>query len=319
MGLLVFAMVIPISAAAQALQHGTVLAVQASAHRAIVRTARATAAYAIAGADAKRLHEGDTISFSVDATKRPAQLATITLTGNVATITQTLPAIRNVPVLRDGDRVPGTAFIDQNGRPFHISDFAGKDVVLAFVYTRCKDARECPLISANLAQLQEKIDPRAVHLVEITFDPQYDRVPVVHRYAKLFGADSARWSIGTGNPNEVLDFAARFGIQPFMGTGGDLIHTERTALIDRTGSIAYQVTEAAWQPSEMLAQIDEIEHRANNPLARLDLALSRAAVAVCGNGVAGFSGLADLMVVLLILGSFGWLFYRVGRAIRGGV
>ena len=318
MGLLIFAIPTAISAAGVP-QHGTVLAVQASAHRAVIRTQNITSTYALTSADATRLHEGDAITFSLDMTKRPPELMHFTRTGTVATLTPGLPAIRNVPILHEGDRVPDTAFVDQNGNSFRISDFRGRDVVLAFVYTRCKDARECPLISANLAQLQERIDPRAVHLVEITFDPQYDRGAVLRAYAKLFGANSARWSIGTGDPNAVLDFAARFGIQPFMGTGGDLIHTERTALIDRTGTIAYQLTEAGWQPAEILAQIDHIEHRAGNPLAQLDLALSRAAVAVCGNSVAGFSGLADLLVVLLIAGSFGWLFFRVGRAIRRGI
>ncbi len=64
-----------------------------------------------------------------------------------------------------------------------------------------------------------------------------------------------------------------------------------------------------------MAQIDLLDNRASNPLARLDLALSRAAIAVCGDRVAGFSGLTDLLVVIVIFAAFGWGLYRIARTI----
>ncbi len=35
---------------------------------------------------------------------------------------------------------------------------------------------------------------------------------------------------------------------------------------------------------------------------------------MCGNSVAGFSGLADLAVVLAIFAAFGYLLYRLARS-----
>jgi len=52
-----------------------------------------------------------------------------------------------------------------------------------------------------------------------------------------------------------------------------------------------------------------------NPLARLDYELSKAAVAICGDRVAGFSGLQDLAIVIAIFGAGGWFLVRVGRKI----
>ena len=54
-------------------------------------------------------------------------------------------AVRTVHPLSVGDAMPATRFVDQRGHAFRFADFHGTSVVLAFVYTRCRDARECPL------------------------------------------------------------------------------------------------------------------------------------------------------------------------------
>ncbi len=96
-----------------------------------------------------------------------------------------------------------------------VRELRGQDVVLAFVYTRCQDARMCPLISAEFGRLQRTIGTRPIHLVEVTLDPAYDRPAVLRRYATTFGADPKRWSLVVGDAEPTLDFAARFGIGAF--------------------------------------------------------------------------------------------------------
>ena len=58
-----------------------------------------------------------------------------------------------------------------------------------------------------------------------------------------------------------------------------------------------------------------MDGNASNPLARLNLWLSSTATAICGNSVAGFSGLTDLTVVIAILCALAYLTYRVVRTI----
>ena len=70
----------------------------------------------------------------------------------------------------------------------------------------------CPLISAKFGQLQERFAGSDTHLVEITLDPQYDRPAILEKYAQVFGAKDARWTLGTGDTNDVLNFSAQFGI-----------------------------------------------------------------------------------------------------------
>ncbi len=264
--------------------------------------------------DVARMHGGDSIDAVVKGDTQPWTLSQISI-HSARRGAAALSPIRSVKLLHTGDDVPQTRFVDQYGRSFTFADFRGRPLVLAFIYTRCRDPRMCPLISSKFNQLQEQFKNSPAHLVEITLDPQYDRGPVLAKYARTFGARTGRWTIGTGDPESVLNFAASFGLSVFPDERVGLIHAERTAIIDSHGKIEDLIDEAGWSPAEVLAEIDALDHRAASPLARIDLALSKAAVSLCGNRVAGFSGLLDLGIATIIFAAFGWLFFRLGRAI----
>jgi protein SCO1 len=260
------------------------------------------------------LQPGNTIDATVDTSTEPWTLRDVTVS-STQMVTSEPGILRRVVPLRVGDVVPDTPFVDQTGRPFRFSELRGRDAVLAFVYTRCQDPRMCPLISTKFHALQQRIGKRPMHLVEVTLDPSYDRPAVLARYGKLFGADPRTWTLAVGDVEPTLDFAARFGITAFPDPEVGIIHAENTVEIGPDGRIRQMITETAWQPDEIIADIDNDRGLASNPIARFDLWLSRAAVAICGNNVASFSGLGDLAVVLLIVGSFGYLLFRVARGI----
>ena len=279
---------------------------------------RVVPASALAGVRA-----GDTIDAVVDGDSTPWTLtkvrtgATQALTGSVADAP--LPKmLRDVHHVVVGEYAPIGAFVDQRGRPLTLRDLRGETVVLAFVYTRCKDARECPLITARFRQLQERFRDRPIHLMEVTLDPEFDRPRVLAAYGRTFGADPARWTLATGDPDKVLDFAAQFDVTAFPDQRVGIIHPERTVVIDRYGAIRELIDEGAWTPDEIDATVRHDMRLASNPIERLDLWLSSAAVAVCGNAVAGFSGFTDLLTVIAIALFFGFLLYRVGRGIARG-
>ena len=211
--------------------------------------------------------------------------------------------------------MPATRFVEQRGRGFSFADFRGQSVVLAFIYTRCRDPKECPAISSSFHVLQTRLASGRYHLVEMTLDPSFDRPYVLANYGKSFRADPTRWTFGTGDPTTVLDFDARFGIDPFADPRLGLIHTERTVIIGPDGKIVDYIDQAGWAPADVVARLQGVESQPSNLLARLDFELSKAATAVCGNRVAGFSGLEDLAIVLVIIGAGGWLLQRLARKI----
>jgi len=263
--------------------------------------------------DLAALHPGDRIVALADDDGAPATLDEV----RVLPEAPVPNAVRTVHALNAGDRMPATAFVDQRGQRFTFADFRGRSVVLAFIYTRCRDPKECPAISTSFHTLQTRVANGPYHLVEMTLDPSFDRPSVLANYGKRFGADAARWTLGTGDPATVLAFDARFGIDPFADQSQALIHTERTVLIDRDGKIVDFIDQAGWDPADVAARLQELETgtQRSNLLARLDFELSKAAVAVCGNRVAGFSGLEDLAIVLAIIGAGGWILQRLARKI----
>lgn len=227
----------------------------------------------------------------------------------------TLSPFRTAAQLKVGDQLPTTSFLDQAGKPFSFTDWRGGYVVFAFIYTRCKDARECPLTSAKFGQLQTRLGP-TTHLAEITIDPEYDRPGILASYAKTFHFN--RVELLSGDPNAVMDFAAELGVSAFADPTYGFIHNENTVIVDPQGKISEMISESSWTPDEIESVIAHDEKRPSNPIARLDLALSEAAVAVCGNSVEGFSGLLDLAVVLIIVAVGGWVIFRFARIIARG-
>jgi len=262
------------------------------------------------------LQPGAEISASLDTTHDPWTLRNISVVASQGAIAA-LP-LRRVQPLRVGDVVPDPALIDAHGAPFRFASLRGQDVVLSFIYTRCRDPRMCPLISSKFNALQRKIGTRPLHLVEVTLDPAFDRPSVLERYARVFSADPRTWTMAVGDVEPTLDFAARFGVTAFPDPNTGLIHSENTVLIGPDGRIRNMIVDNDWQPDQVLADIDAARGEAANPIARLNLWLSEEAVALCGNNVAGFSGLGDLLIVLVIFGSAGYLMFRLIRVFAKG-
>jgi protein SCO1/2 len=293
-------------------------------HGAIFGGPAAITTFRVAPAELRLLRAGSAIDATADADSTPWSLSGVRIVGREALTGRpedtggSAHMFRNVHHVVVGEYAPTPALVDERGRPFALRDLRGRTVVMAFIYTRCRDARECPLVTARFAQLQEKLRGRAVRLVEVTLDPAYDRPDVLARYGRAFGEDPSRWTFATGDPDAVLDFAAQFDVTAFPDERIGLIHPERTVIIDKYGAIRELIDEGSWTPDEIVATVDHDERLASNPVERLDLWLSSAAVSVCGNGVAGFSGFTDLLTVLAIAAFFTFLLWRVGRGIAKG-
>jgi len=260
---------------------------------------------------AAELPVGAIIDADVDERTEPWTLSHVQTTTVQAVTAQ--PAQRSVTPLHIGDTVPATMFVDQRGQPFSFRQLHGQDVVLAFIYTRCQDARMCPLISAKFHALQSGIGKRRLHLVEVTLDPSYDRPPVLARYAATFGADPSRWTLAVGDAGATLDFAARFGIATFPDPSVGIVHSENTVLIGPDGTIDEMLADQSWTPAEIVDQIDAAHGRASNPLARVSRWLAAAGSA--GNSAGQFGVLREFIVLAIVAAALAYLVRRLYQAI----
>jgi cytochrome oxidase Cu insertion factor (SCO1/SenC/PrrC family) len=192
------------------------------------------------------LHPGEHIAAAVDRASDPWSLSAIRVTA--AATVQHLHLRHFVNV---GDTVPDLVFVDQRGRATTLAALRGTPYALTFMYTRCRDPRMCPFVSAKLHMVQSRTAGSPVQLVEVSLDPAYDRPPVLARYGTTFGADPSRWHLLTGEPKPVLDFAARFGILERSAGPTTIIHSERLAIVDARGRIVRLIDNAAWNADDI--------------------------------------------------------------------
>jgi protein SCO1/2 len=225
-----------------------------------------------------------------------------------------MPAARQrpfVPVLREGDAVPATALVDQAGRPFDLAATHGRTTVVSFVYTRCRDARMCPLVAAKFARMQRQLRGTPIRLVTVTLDPGYDTPRVLARYGAAYGADPARWSLVTGPPAAVDELVARLGVTVERPGPGVILHTEAAVIIDARGRVARFVDGATWLPDDLVGAAQDVAAIPVDPWLRLRLWLASSASALCGGrGSTPLSVGAGLVLLGGILTAFAVAFGR---------
>jgi protein SCO1/2 len=101
----------------------------------------------------------------------------------------------------------------QDGRTLRFYDdvMKGKIVLINFFFTDC-DAI-CPLMTENLARVQELLGPRAgkdIFMVSISLQPEHDTPDVLAAYAKTYGAGPG-WLFLTGNKDDIELLRHRLG------------------------------------------------------------------------------------------------------------
>ena len=103
------------------------------------------------------------------------------------------------------DYLPNLPVVDQDGKAYNFYDdlIKGKKVIINFIFTSCTDI--CPLTTARMAQLQEKLGDmvgRDVEMYSITIDPEHDGPKELKRYADAFHVGPG-WRFLTGKPEDV--------------------------------------------------------------------------------------------------------------------
>jgi protein SCO1/2 len=165
-------------------------------------------------------------------------------------------------LLKPGEAVPDTGFLDENGKRRTFAAFKGTPVLVTFIYTRCPMPTFCPLMDQHFAAIQKKMkdDPALrgrVHLVSVSFDPINDTPPVLKEHAKKLGADLGTWTFLTGDRDEIDKFAMRFGVSVARAIQDqrDITHNLRTAIIDGDGKLVKVYIGNEWTPDQALADL----------------------------------------------------------------
>jgi protein SCO1/2 len=151
-----------------------------------------------------------------------------------------------------GQRMASFSLIDQTGKTVSLADFAGKVVVVDFIYTRCPLPDVCPRLSATFASVSKKLPN--VEFLSITIDPQYDTPAVLSEYARRWQAGES-WRFLTGAPEQIQEVAGLFGLI-YWPEEGSIAHTVATAVIGRDGTLKAKIEGAGYRPDQLRALIE---------------------------------------------------------------
>ena len=158
---------------------------------------------------------------------------------------------------KPGDEIPEVKLVNQDGRPLDTRGLRGRAVVVTFIYTRCPLPDQCPLLSANFAQLNAALASDAelrkrARLLSVTLDPEYDRPEVLRAYGATYaGGKFDGWDFATGDPAEVRRFAEFFGLV-YQAEKDQIIHSLRTAVVTPEGKLLKVYRGNEWKPEEVL-------------------------------------------------------------------
>ena len=156
-----------------------------------------------------------------------------------------------------GAEVPDVKLVNQDGKPITTGKLKGRALVVTFIYTRCPMPDQCPLMSANFAQLNAEIEKdsdlrKRTHLVSVTLDPEHDRPQVLKDYGTAYaGGNFDNWDFATGDPEQVRRLAEFFGLM-YKTEKGQLIHS---AIVAPDGKLYKIYRGNEWKPADVMQDV----------------------------------------------------------------
>jgi len=136
--------------------------------------------------------------------------------------------------------LPDVVLEDSKYREYDFSEFAGKYVMMTFVYTRCTTV--CPQLEMNLQEVYEAI-PAAylgedIVFLTVSFDPERDTPEILDTYRTYFGSDGDLWRMARVNDPAELDLLLdTLGVIVIPDGEGDFSHNVAFYFIDRDGGL----------------------------------------------------------------------------------
>jgi len=149
--------------------------------------------------------------------------------------------------------MPDFSLIDQAGSPVSLAALRGRVVIVTFGYLRCSNPAYCFRLATNLRHLQKRYANalgRDIVLLTIVLDPEHDRDGALRDYARVWTSRPETWHFLTGPLPDVARVATLFGVE-FWKDEGSVVHTLKTAVIDRDSRLAAAIDGNQFTPQQL--------------------------------------------------------------------
>jgi protein SCO1/2 len=133
------------------------------------------------------------------------------------------------------------SFSDQNGKSGQIKQFAGRYMLVAMIYTHCKEM--CPMTVESMRKIAADWQTRSrepIGLLLISFDSDRDKPAVLKAYAASHDLPPELWTLLQGDSKAVRRLAAALGVNYQKMDNGDWNHANLVTLLDKDGRVVLQ-------------------------------------------------------------------------------
>ncbi len=145
-------------------------------------------------------------------------------------------------------------WVDQAGAKRHLSDFAGKPVIVSMIFTHCQYA--CPRLVADMQKVEAGLAPAdrdRVHFLLVSMDDVRDTPQQLAAFAADKGLSTPRWTLLHGGAGDVQLFNAVLGGRYKRTPSGDFAHSNLVVVLNRDGQIVHRQEGLGVAPDESLA------------------------------------------------------------------
>lgn len=136
-----------------------------------------------------------------------------------------------------------SAWVNQDGRTAHLSDFKGKPVVLTMFFASCTYA--CPILVEDMKKIERQLSPADLNkyqFVLVSIDPERDTPEKLKAFAEAKNLDLKRWTLLRGKKDSIMELAALLGFNFRKESDGQFSHSNLINILNDEGEIKYQHT-----------------------------------------------------------------------------
>ncbi len=144
------------------------------------------------------------------------------------------------------------SFVDQDGRAFRLSEYAGKPVVISFVYTACGES--CPALIVKLRDTLKEAGGLGTEYKALTigFDPENDTPAKLKAYGGSFAGDFKNWRLATADKETLDKFTKDAGFY-LKKTDQGFEHLNLVTIVDPGGRVFEQLYSYELRPEKILS------------------------------------------------------------------
>lgn len=152
----------------------------------------------------------------------------------------TAEGARRLEVVRSPRPLQPVALEDHRGGLIDLADFAGRVVLLEFIYTRCPTI--CSTLGSTFERIRAEIDRSSlagrVVLVTVSFDPEHDGPEQLTDYADRFGGADDSWRFVRPRSRRELQTLLRTAEVTVLPDGqGGFVHNAAIQVVDTGGRL----------------------------------------------------------------------------------